>query len=98
VVESEIEESPPEYQVTLDRLSDEFTGAAGLLPVLPGFAATLLPLSRLYRELNALTSEPGTSPRPRRGRLGADATVCSLFVGMVAFNPVSLGVVPVGSI
>lgn len=100
VEESETEESPPEDQMTFDQLSDGFTGAfqPASVPVFVGLAATQLIVSRLYRELDALTSRPRTSLRPSRGRLATGAAAYSLFVGMVAFNLVSLGLVPGGSI
>jgi integrase len=98
--ESESEDSPAEDQMTFDQFSDGVTGVLqpAFVPVLAGLAANRLMLRRIQRELKALTSRPGASLRPSRGRLAKGATAYSLFVGLVAFNLVSLGLIPGGII
>jgi len=48
------------------------------------------------QELEALTSSPGTALRPSRGRVAKAATAYTLFVGLIAFNLVNLGLIPSG--
>ncbi|WP_254768398.1 site-specific integrase [Salinilacihabitans rarus] len=92
------EESPPEDQATFDRFSDGFTSPLHpvLVPVFAGIAASGQMLRRLRREFGALTSSPGTALRPSRGRVLKGATAYTLFVGLIAFNLVNLGLVPSG--
>lgn len=92
----ESEESPAEDQMTFDQFSDGVTGVLqpAFIPVLAGLAANRLMLRRIQRELKALTSKPGASLRPSRERIAKGATAYSLFVGLVAFNLLSLGLIP----
>jgi len=88
-------ESAPEDQMTFDELPDGSTGVLhpGALPVIGMIAAGRLMFCRLRRELSAITTRPGTSLRPSNNRIAKGAVAYSLFVTLVAFNLVSLGIV-----
>jgi len=85
-----------ENQMTFDDLSDGSTGVLhpAVAPIFAGVAASQLVVARLRRELNALTSSPGTSLQPSKERMARGAVAYSLFVGMVAFNLMTLGLTP----
>jgi hypothetical protein len=51
-------------------------------------------LRRLRREFEALTSSPGAALRPSRGRVAKGAAAYLLFVGLIAFSFVNLGLIP----
>jgi hypothetical protein len=88
-------ESEPEDQMTFDQLTDGSTGMLhpGALPVIGVLAAGRLMFCRFRRELSALTTRPGTSLRPSNRRIAEGAAGYSLFVTLVAFNLVCLGLV-----
>jgi len=94
--DQEPEESPHEDQATFERFSDGVTSPLhpALVPVFAGLAASGLTFRRLRREFEALTSSPGTALRPSRGRVAKGATAYTLFVGLIAFNLVNLGLIP----
>jgi integrase len=93
---SDSDDDAHEDQLTFDDLSDSSTGVLhpALAPIFAGVAASQLVVTRLRRELDALTSRPGTSLRPNRGRMAKGAAAYSLFVGMVAFNLMTIGLTP----
>lgn len=91
-------ESASEDQIPSDRLSDGTTGVIhpGFVPVVAGFGVGRLLMHRLHREFEALTSRPGASLQPSSDRMAKGVAAYSLFVGLIAFNLVSLGLVPGG--
>lgn len=98
VAKEESGESSPENQATFDQFSDGFTSAFHpvLVSVFAGLTTSGLMARRLRREVEALTSSPGTALRPSRGRVAKAATAYMLFVGLIAFNLVNLGLIPSG--
>lgn len=91
--DDQMAESISDDQMTFDQLSDKTTSMLhpGLVPVVGAIAAGQVLMIRLRRELKGLTTRPGTSLRPSRERIVTGATAYSLFVAMVTFNLVSIG-------
>lgn len=89
-------ESLSENQATIERFSDGFTSVFHPLyvPIITGIIVGQETVGRLQREFDMLTEKPGTSLRPSRGRIAEGAAAYSLFVGMLAFNLMSLGLTP----
>jgi hypothetical protein len=82
--------------MTFDDIGD---GSAGILhpamvPAVACLVASRLLLSRIRRELAMLTSEAGASLYPNAERMAKGGIAYSLFVVMVAFNLISLGILP----
>jgi integrase len=86
----------PEDQMTFDDLSGGSTGVLhpAVVPAVAGFAISRWIVGRLRRELESSASAPGASLQPSGERMAKAAAAYSVFVGMVAFNLMTLGITP----
>lgn len=85
-----------EDQMTFDDLTDGSTGVLhpAVVPTVAGFAVSRLLVGRLRCEFESLASGPGASLQPSGERMAKGAAAYTVFVCMVAFNLMTLGITP----